>query len=522
MRAHTPILAADAADAIGTRRAGTGASVRGRRGRRAGAMTLATAAALTIGAAVVSTAATAAATPAAAPARAHAPWQGKLQPCTLPDVKGGAFCGSFEVYENRDAQAGRKIALRIAVLPALAARPEPDPVFIINGGPGEGAVDSAPDPARDPLRRRRDIVLVDTRGTGGSNPLTCKIWGDGTRLDHIFPLDAVETCRDQLRQHADLALYTTAAAMDDLEDVRRYLGYGQVNLIGTSYGTLASQVFIARHPESVRSVVLESVARYADPSPLYHARNAQQGLELLARDCAHDGACHAAFPHFADEAAQVLARLAQQPAHVTIAIPDRPKPVTVTLTRSAAADAMRFSLYSSEAAHLPLWVHRAAGGDLRHLALAAVEVRMALQQELALGLLFSVTCAEDLSRIDPATIPQLTAGTFYGDDRVREQLAVCAVWPHAPKPAGPATLPSSTVPALLIAGERDPVTPPTDAAAVAANFTRGQLVIIPSGAHASDSTCTQRLIADFIARGTAQGLNTACAQHPAPLHFDTR
>jgi pimeloyl-ACP methyl ester carboxylesterase len=167
-------------------------------------------------------------------------------------------------------------------------------------------------------------------------------------------------------------------------------------------------------------------------------------------------------------------------------------------------------------------VHRAATGDYRDLVQAAVEVRSAMQELLSFGLLFSVTCAEDVSRIDPQQIPAATAGTFYGDDRVRDQLAVCSIWPHAPTPPGSGALPPAAVPALLIAGERDPVTPPADAAEVAKRFPQGRLIVIPGGAHSADAACEQRLIDEFIDRGTAQGLDASCAQKAAPFHFDTR
>jgi pimeloyl-ACP methyl ester carboxylesterase len=458
---------------------------------------------------------------AAAPAPPAAPWAGKLQPCRLPDVPGAAWCGRFEVFENRDARAGRRIALRIVVLPAVE-RAAPDPVFLLAGGPGEGAAYDPAGVARHPLRRQRDVVLVDTRGTGDSNGLGCAIWGDGTRLDHIFPLDAVRACRDRLQVRADLTRYTTAAAVDDLEDVRRYLGYGRIDLLGLSYGSLVAQVFVARHPASVRSVVLSGVAKPGDPSPLYHARNAQRAIELLARDCQRDAACHAAFPRFLDELTEVLGRLARQPVRVRVAVDPAQPRAEVTLTRSAAADAIRFSLYSDQAGRLPLRIHQAAAGDYRDLAATAVAVRRSLQQDLAMGTLFSVTCAEDLWRIDPRAIPAATAGTFYGDDRVREQLAVCALWPHAAPLPGSGALPLSALPALVISGERDPVTPPADAAAVAKGFAHGLWVQIPSGAHSSALPCEDRLIADFFQRGSVQGLDTSCVGHAVTPHFATR
>ncbi|HXO42997.1 MAG TPA: alpha/beta fold hydrolase [Thermoanaerobaculia bacterium] len=413
--------------------------------------------------------------------------------------------------------------MRIVLLPATGPAREPDPVFYLSGGPGEGAVESAPDLAHSPLRALRDLVLVDTRGTGESNPLSCRIWGDGTRLDHIFPLDAAIACRDELRKKADLTRYTTAAAMDDVDDVRRHLGYGKVNLVGGSYGTFAAQIFLVRHPEAVRSVVLSGVAKPGEPNPLYHARNAQHALELLGRDCAAELACHAAFPRFPEEVSTVLDRLERQPVRVQVTHPETGKQVTVLLTRSAAAEGLRFALYNPRQARaVPLRVHLAAQGDYRQLATPAVQIRAILQQELALGLLFSVTCAEDLPRIDPREIPAVTRGTFYGDERVRDQLAVCAIWPHAPLPPGSGDLVHSDVPTLLLSGERDPVTPPADAALVAKGFTHGLWVQIPHGTHNGSGDCEERVVADFVKRGSAEGLDVSCMKTAQAVPFLTR
>jgi pimeloyl-ACP methyl ester carboxylesterase len=293
-------------------------------------------------------------------------WQGKLTPCALPDKRGKALCGTYEVFEDRETHSGRKLSLRIVLLPATGPARAPDPIFFLSGGPGEGAATGAEDLVHSPMRKLRDLVFVDTRGTGGSNPLPCRLWGDGTRLDHIFPLDAATACRDELRKKADLTRYTTAAAMDDVDEVRRHLGYGPVNLIGGSYGTFAAQVFLARHSEAVRSVVLSGVAKPGDPNPLYHARNSQRALELLARDCAAEPACHAAFPRFLDEVSAVLDRLARQAVRVQVTHPDTGKPVAVLLTRSAAADTLRFALYNPRQARaVPLRIHLAVQGDYR-------------------------------------------------------------------------------------------------------------------------------------------------------------
>jgi pimeloyl-ACP methyl ester carboxylesterase len=464
-----------------------------------------------------------------APGRAleiPARFTGKLHSCPVAGEAGGTgegLCGSYEVFENREARSGRKIAIQILVLPATGPNPAPDPIFYLSGGPGEAAVGGAEEFLPSPLRTRRDIVLVDTRGTGGSNGLYCQLWGDGSRLDHVFPLDAALACRDTLEKRADLTLYTTAASVDDVDEVRRYLGYGPVNLFGGSYGTYSSQIFLVRHPEAVRSVFLTGVVKPGGPYPLYHARNAEHALSLLARDCAAEPACHAAFPNFRKEVSEVLDRLARKPLRVKVKPSETAQPVEVELTRSAAADTLRWALYNPRrSSSLPLLVHQAAQGDYQALATGTVQIRAALQKELALGLLFSVACAEDLSRIDPKTIPVATKGTFYGDDRVKEQLAICGIWPHAPLPPGSGDLIHSDVPVLLLSGERDPVTPPADAAEVAKGFSHGLWVLIPHGTHNGGGDCEDRVIGDFFERGSVQGLDVACLKAAKPAPFVTK
>src|SRR5262249_18718758 len=160
-------------------------------------------------------------------------------------------------------------------------------------------------------------------------------------------------------------------------------------------------------------------------------------LELLAQDCSAEPACHAAFPRFLEEVSTVLDRLAKQPVKVQVKHPRTGKRVTVELTRSAAADALRFALYSPEASsRVPLRVPLAVGGVLREGGEAGVRVRSGLQKGPALGLFSPSSWGEARPFIDPKETPAATRGTFYGDDRVREQLAVCGVWPHAPLPAG--------------------------------------------------------------------------------------
>src|SRR5262249_21565090 len=238
----------------------------------------------------------------------HAKTALALEPCQPLGVQGEARCGSYEVFEDRAAHSGRTIKLKIVVLKALSKAPAPDPIFWLHGGPGAAATDAVVLGQRGilaPSRQERDLVFVDQRGTGSSNPLLCNLEDNPEDAQdffgELFPRDKVRECRQKLERIADLRLYTTPIAMDDLDEVRSALGYGKINLLGASYGTLAAQVFMRRHPESVRSVVLVGVATPNIKQPLLFPRSAQHAMDLLFADCAADELCRKAFPNLAQE-----------------------------------------------------------------------------------------------------------------------------------------------------------------------------------------------------------------------------
>ncbi len=243
--------------------------------------------------------------------------QSPLKPCTLPNINEQLLCGKLTVYENRETRKGRKIDLNVVVLPALEQQNKQPPLFDLAGGPGVGATISAAFYATQgrAIRRNRDVVLVDQRGTGGSNLLQCDRSGKKP-LDEMYPVNYVTECRKQLERIADLTQYTTPIAMDDLDDVRAWLGYDQINLIGTSYGTRAALVYLRQQPERVRSIILMGVAPTNTKLPMFHTRNAMRAIELLFSQCAADADCNTAYPRLRQTFEDVLAKLQKSPMRV--------------------------------------------------------------------------------------------------------------------------------------------------------------------------------------------------------------
>lgn len=448
-----------------------------------------------------------------------------LQPCQLPGLERGARCGTLEVFENRTARQGRKIGLRIAVLPA-EIQPSADPLFVIVGGPGQSAVATAK-PFADlfaDVLRERDIVLVDQRGSGASNPLTCPFPGSDedpqSYLGDFLPVEPLRQCLTRL--DADPALYTTPLAMDDLDDVRAALGYERISLYGSSYGTRAALVYMRSHPDRVRSAVLRGVVPTGMKVPLYYARDGQRALDLLFQECEADADCRQAYPGLRDRFAAVQARLAEDPAPVQLppAQPGGP-PRTLRLSLGDFNEALRTRLYNEESNVLPSLIWKAAEGDFTEMAQLALRFRKAAAQGqlLSSGLFLSITCAEDVAFIDPEEARRLAVGTFLGTWRVDQQVRACQVWPKGELPAGFTDDVRSDVPTLLISGHRDPVAPPSWGEQVLRHLPNGHHLVLRQGFHGLPDPCVTRIMNDFIRRGRADGLDTACTQRTEKVPF---
>lgn len=452
----------------------------------------------------------------------------ELVPCTVPGVRAQARCGTVRVFEDRASKAGRTIDLQVVVVPALAASPKPDPVFFLAGGPGQAATQIAGFAlgAADRLRETRDFVFVDQRGTGGSHALFCEVPGDDApladRFDSTFEPDAIERCRDD--QDADLRLYGTSIAVDDLDDVRDALGYGAINLWGTSYGTRMGLAYLRAHGDHVRTAVLDSVAPMSLYLPLSIAKDADRALDQLFLDCAADAACRAAFPALRDRFHAFVARLSDEPLHATVKHPVTGRDEALVLERDAFLSALRGMLYSAElSALVPLALDRAISGDLTPFVGLAMELGASMERTFATGMFLSVVCAEDVPFFGMADVEREAAGTLFGAASAREVVRACGLWPRGDVPARFRDPVESDVPVLLVSGALDPVTPPAWAEDAKKTLRRSASVVFTGTGHnAATTACARRVVASFVDRGTVEGLDAACAAEiPRPAFFTT-
>ncbi|HEY2515322.1 MAG TPA: alpha/beta fold hydrolase [Polyangiaceae bacterium] len=442
-----------------------------------------------------------------------------LTPCTIPDLNRPAKCGTAHVFENRASQRGRTIALKVVVVPAAQSHALPDPVVVVAGGPGEAATDEVPVVA-DFVKTSatRDFVFVDQRGMGRDSPLRCKLI-DGTDVGRLpsGELSEVKLRACLAKMDADPALYTTAIAADDLDEVLASLGYSQANVLGFSYGTFATQTFAHAHPGRARTLILDGVAPPDERFVLGFAVSSQAALEQTFAECAADAGCHAMHPDPKGELARAFARLDARAQRLVAEGPEGKK-YPVMLDHESFALALRNPLYSAPARGRALaMIHDVAEGRFDDLAVPLLLTALGLGDDLSVGAYLSIACAESVRGVTIADAERSSAGTFLGTARAAPILNACKFWPTGGVPAWLHEPVTGEMPALLFGGTVDPATPLAGLEEVRSKLKNAQAVVVPGAGHDVGGECMDRIVAAFLDHPLVK-VDPACVK-PIVTHF---
>ncbi len=436
-----------------------------------------------------------------------------------------AQCATFTVPEDRSKPDGRKIALNVAWLQATDnGQSQPDPVFFLAGGPGQSAVDTYPglDPVFQEVRKHRAVILVDQRGTGKSNPLTCASPEEDEDNPDTSP-EAMQAqaaaCVKALSAHADLRFYTTTDAVADLEAVRRAIGAAQINLVGVSYGTRVAQQYAMRHPQATRSIVLDSTVPNALGLGNIFARNLDDALTLQFALCSKNPECKTKLGDPRAELDRLLSTLRATPPTVHYRDASTGEWTQGVLRAEAVAGLVRMYAYMPLAAGLlPKLIHEANDGHLEGLMALTRMLTGQVEDSMALGMQLSVVCSED--RASMVTRSE-DADTVLGNLMPTGMAAMCAVWPKGTVPADFNRPLATPVPALVLAGEFDPVTPPRYGEQVVKTLRNGRLFVLRGQGHnVIGAGCMPKLFAQFIEKADAKALDGRCLDklaYPVPF-----
>jgi pimeloyl-ACP methyl ester carboxylesterase len=467
---------------------------------------------------------------AAAPAASAAvpPQHLVMQECRLEHplkvLSIAARCGVLAVPEDRSHPGGASIDLRVAVVPALNRRATAAPLFLLAGGPGQGAIDMYTSYAAAFARvnRNHDIVLVDQRGTGQSAPLHCEYPDDWQAPADPMPAlrEATAAC---LKKYGErVRFYTSSAAVADLAAVREALGYPRIDLYGVSYGTRVAQLFMRRYPASVHAAILDGVTYPEQAIGPATPEDAERALDLIVSRCQHSPDCAAAYPELRQDLAALRRQYGPQKTQISIDDPNTGLPLKIDFNRSMLNASMRFLSYSATQASLfPALIHRAAQGALAPLAAQTVMTARQVGDQLASGMQNTVICSEDVPFFATAQIDRAAmARTYQGTDQLDGLLEICKLWPRGPVDVDLHSPLNSDIPTLLLSGEADPVTPPADAERAASGLARHRHLILSGEGHGQVTTgCIPRLMAEFLDAASPETLDATCLERHIPAPF---
>jgi pimeloyl-ACP methyl ester carboxylesterase len=450
-----------------------------------------------------------------------------LEECRLQSeiAAGGvaARCGWLSVPENRE-QPGKQVRLHVAVIPALRLEPAADPLFVLSGGPGQAASDFyisiAPALAR--IRRDRDIVVVDQRGTGRSNRLDCAFpdESDVTFADPQKLQEIVRACLGGLP--GDPRYYTTSVAVRDLDDVRAALGYQKLSLYGVSYGTRVAQHYMRRYPDRVRVAVLDGVVPPGLALGPDVALDAQAAIDAAFARCQSDVRCDRTFPNIAATFSALRSRLQSQPFALSVPDPLSAEPTEAQLGAAELSAAVRLLSYSDETlSTLPLLIHEAQVGQPQALAAQYLMIKRSLDVQIANGMHFAVVCSEDAPLWTEKDLsPAAVAHTYIGDAFMSSMKTVCDQWPRGPVDPDFSEPLTSSTPTLVMSGGNDPVTPARYGEQVIRGLANSKHLVLDGQGHGQITVgCMPRLTAEFIVSGDIKAVDGACTRTVAPAPF---
>jgi pimeloyl-ACP methyl ester carboxylesterase len=450
----------------------------------------------------------------------------KLEDCTIGTAT--AKCGTYRVYENRSANSGRQIDLKIAVLPATTNHVEPDPLFYFAGGPGGAATDAALMLKIEfsELNKTRDIVLIDQRGTGGSNLLMCPKPDKPFDVTDAAALSAyAKACMDNL--DADPRWYTTRAYVDDVNEVRQALGYDKINISGGSYGGTVVQVYLQQHPETVRTALINNSTLIDYPIFEHLADSSQRAFDLVMARCKKDEKCHAAFPDPQANLDAAFAQLKKQPVETTVWDPAISQPISVTpAILSGVVHEMLMG--ANTAAQLPRLLHRAvtqADWD----AIAEIYVnRMLPQQRASAGLVMYavIRCAEPWAMGRLAEVERNGQNSYSRDVALAQAQSIagtCALLPKSEPDALYSPTQKSDVPVLVLNAEEDPQNPPENVAKTSEVYPNSKVLFEPYRGHYTVNwSCLAKVYNEFIELGNVNDLKADCLGKVRPYAFDVQ
>ena len=421
-----------------------------------------------------------------------------------------------QATDNMPSNGSDTIELSIARIPARRQSDRQDAFTLISGGPGQSAIETFPSVAFAfrHIMRDHDVILIDQRGTGTSEKLTCDSVSDSLGMDTEQDLDRIAqeafNCLEALPQNP--YWFTTSMAVHDLEFIRQQLGVSQWNMYGISYGTRVALHSLRRYPDSIRTLTLDAVVPPSVSLGPDISRLSQRALDLIFTRCVENQGCFDTFGDLIQPTLALLDSLEDNPKTISFEDVATGKLSTMELTRQHLAVTIRLMSYSAQtAAILPSMLHDAIVNDnFAPLARQASMQAQLLGNTLASGMHHAIICTEDVPFVDLSEQSEEPV-TYLGNGVIDALLAGCKNWPQGYIDADFKDPVISDLPVLILSGEADPITPPDYGESITASLSSSRHIINPDQGHMqAPFGCMPVLLAQFISSADATQLDLDC------------
>ncbi len=464
-------------------------------------------------------------------------------PCQFDPVMGWVEgtnyeCGVLTVPEQYEDPTGPTIRLDVVTIFSQAADKQPDPLVMLQGGPGGSTIYTYTQilPNSKTLPGNRDIILFDQRGTLYADPnLSCPEFLDltirtldqdlSTEESNQMALDTLEQCRTRLESEGvNLNAFDSLENAADIESLRQAMGFDQINLYGVSYGTLLALHYMRGYPQSLRSVILDSVVPTQTNYLVGAAQTENRAFEALFTACSQDPNCGADYPDIREVFYSLVDRLNAEPVEIEVTdLINTGQKYTALIDGDTVLSMIFQMLYSTELIpFLPRTIYDIRDGDYSFFA--RIMGVFVFDDSVSYGMYYSVLCAEDAdfttSDVDLSGLPdQLKA---YEEGSAEYMLEACRLWnvetlgPAVDEPV------QSSVPTLLLTGHFDPITPPEYARLAAQSLSNSYLYEFPAGGHGelTSNDCADNIMLQFLDDPT-QEPDAACLQQESGPEFLT-
>lgn len=455
-------------------------------------------------------------------------------------------CGTITVPEDHAKPDGPTITLFLVKIPGSSKDAKTSPLFVLAGGPGQGASDAVgqfstevqdPIASWQPLAQGRDVILVDQRGTGHSEPsLLCPAdratpgaenpgaestpIPSGNESDNQSAVDVYGDCAQALTDEGiDLETYTTRQSAADLDLVRQALGARQIDLLGTSYGTWLALEMMRYYPDTVRSAILNSPVPPQSDLLAGQLIAFQDSLDAVYAGCKADTRCNAAFPNLERTLTRTVKELNRNPREVTYKDP------TTNKKETAPIDGQTFMSLVYQLVFIgpfipfvpPLVSTVSQGND--ELLSQLLPILAASGEGISTGLYYAVMCQDEIPFSSMNEIERQAEDAGVTQDVIDEGVAssqgtfnVCKAWDLPASPAIENTPVTSDIPALIVTGRFDPITPTSYGKELLKTLPNGVMIESPIAGHDPASTsgaCGVDIMEQFLRHPRVE-LDTSC------------